>query len=98
MKSSNNVKGFKEFNENLNISDVIDNAETQSLNIPIVSGSQKLYSIDDIKKIIGYMNKNYSKTEDELAKPYEDKGIDLPNDFFDGAYNLCLKRAIESIQ
>jgi hypothetical protein len=42
MKSSNNVKGFKEFNENLNISDVIDNAETQALNIPIVSGSQKL--------------------------------------------------------
>lgn len=71
--------------------------KSENLNISDVSGSQKLYSIDDIKKIIGYMNKNYSKIEDELAKPYEDKRMDLPNDFFDSARNLCLKRAIESV-
>ena len=62
-----------------------------------VSNSEKLYSVDDIHKIIRYMNKNYSKTEDELARPYEDKGEELPDDFFEGAYNLCLKRAIDSI-
>lgn len=83
MKDKKHVESFGEFNENLNISDV--------------SGSEKLYSVDDIHKIIKYMNKNYSKTEDELARPYEDKGEDLPDDFFDGAYNLSLKRAIESI-
>ena len=62
-----------------------------------VSGSEKLYSVDDIHKIIEWMNKNYSKTEDELAKPYEDKGEDLPDSFFEVAYNLLIKRAIESI-
>ena len=69
----------------------------ENLNISVVSGSEKLYSVDDIHRIIKYMNKNYSKTEDELARLYEDKGEDLPDDFFDSAYNLCLKRAIESI-
>lgn len=73
-----------------------DNTD-KKLHISDVSGSEKLYSVDDIHKIIRYMNKNYSKTEDELAKPYEDKGEDLPDDFFDIAYNLCLKRAIESV-
>ena len=73
------------------------NEASENLNISDVSGSEKLYSVDDIHKIIRYMNKNYSKTEDELARPYEDKGKDLPDDFFDGAYNLCLKRAIESV-
>lgn len=83
MKDLKHIKSFNESTENLNISDI--------------SGSEKLYSVDDIHKIIKYMNKNYSKTEDELARPYEDKGEDLPDDFFDGAYNLCLKRAIESV-
>jgi hypothetical protein len=59
--------------------------------------SEKLYSIDDVHRIIKYMHKNYSNTEDELAKPYTDKGEDLPDDFFDVAYNLCLKRAMENI-
>ena len=74
----------------------LDNTD-KKLHISDVSGSEKLYSVDDIHKIIRYMNKNYSKTEDELAKPYEDKGEDLPDDFFDIAYKLCLKRAIESV-
>jgi hypothetical protein len=69
----------------------------KKLHISDVSGSEKLYSVDDIHKIIRYMNKNYSKTEDELARPYEDKGEDLPDDFFEGAYNFCLKQAIDSI-
>lgn len=68
----------------------------KKLNISDVSDSEKLYSVDDIRKIIEYISKNYSKTEDELAKPYEDKG-EFPDDFFDSAYNLCLKRAIESV-
>ena len=72
--------------------------ENSELNISDVSGSEKLYSVDDIHKIIRYMNKNYSKIEDELAEPYEDKGEDLPDDFFDIAHNLCLKRAIESVR
>lgn len=84
MKDNKHIQSFNEHQENLNISDV--------------SGSEKLYSVDDIHKIIRYMNKNYSKIEDELAEPYEDKGEDLPDDFFDIAYNLCLKRAIESVR
>ena len=54
----------------------------QALRIHASSNSEKLYSVDDIHKIIRYMNKNYSKTEDELARPYEDKGEELPDDFF----------------
>ena len=69
----------------------------QSLNTPIVQGNQKMYSIDDIKKIIEYMNKNYSSIEDELAKKYQDELIDLPDNFFDVAYNVCLQNAIDSI-
>lgn len=62
------------------------------------SAGQNLYSVGDIKKIVGYISKNYSKIEDELAKPYEDKDIDFPDDFFDRVYDLCLNRAIESIK
>jgi hypothetical protein len=43
------------------------------------------------------MHKNYNKIEDELAIPYTDNHEELPDGFFDSAYNLCLKRAIESI-
>jgi hypothetical protein len=59
---------------------------------------EKLYSIDDIHKIIKYMNDNYSKIEDELSFPYEDKGLQLPEDFFDKAYDTCLNRAIDNIR
>ena len=63
-----------------------------------MNSKKKLYSLDDVHKIINYMNKNYSGVEDELAKPYEDKGEKLPDDFFNNAYNLCLKRAIKNIK
>lgn len=83
--------------ENLSNTDKGSENTEKELRISDVSGSEKLYSVDDIHKIIRYMNKNYSKIEDELAEPYEDKGEDLPDDFFNIAYNLCLKRAIESV-
>ena len=83
--------------ENLSSTDKGWENTEKELRISDVSGSEKLYSVDDIHKIIRYMNKNYSKIEDELAEPYEDKGEDLPDDFFNIAYNLCLKRAIESV-
>ena len=71
---------------------------TVPLNIPAITGSEKAYSIDDIRSIIEYMNKNYSKIEDEMAYPYDDRGEDLPESFFEAAYNLCLTRAIESVK
>jgi predicted RND superfamily exporter protein len=62
------------------------------------NNDEKLYSVDDIHKIIQYINKNYTKIEDELAKPYEDNREDLPDDFFENTYNKCLKLAIENIK
>jgi hypothetical protein len=59
---------------------------------------KKLYSVDDIYKIIKYMNENYSKIEDELIRLYEDKGEDLLDDFFESTYDFCLKQAIDSIK
>ena len=72
--------------------------ETEQEQSNQMNSRKKLYSLDDIHKIIDYMNKNYSGVEDELARLYEDKGEDLPDDFFMSAYNLCLKRAIKSIE
>ena len=63
-----------------------------------MSNTKKLYSIKDIHLIIEYMNKNYSRIEDELAKPYEDNREDLPEDFFIKSYNTCLRRAIKSLK
>lgn len=55
----------------------------------------KLFTVEEIKSIIEWLNKNYSKTEDELARPYEDKGEDLPDTFFKDAYEEALNRAIK---
>jgi hypothetical protein len=63
----------------------------------ISNTNEKLYSIEDIHNVIKFMNKNYSNIEDELARPYEDSGEILPDDFFENAYNECFKRAVDSI-
>lgn len=69
----------------------------QAINISVFY-REKLYSLDDIIKILDFLNENYYKIENELAKPYEDKGEDVPDDFFDIVDNTCYKRAIESIK
>jgi hypothetical protein len=58
----------------------------------------KVYSEDDVKSIIKWLNGNYSRVEDELAKPIEDAQLDLPDTFFIDAYEEALTRAINSIK
>ena len=57
----------------------------------------KVFSLDDVKKIMKWVGRNYSEVEDELAKPFEDRGEDLDDNFFDDVYQEALKRAIDSL-
>lgn len=72
----------------------VENVYNQALE----DNKKKKYTEEDLRKIIEWLNKNYSKVEDELAKPYQDKGEDLYDGFFKDAYEEALKRAINSIQ
>ena len=54
----------------------------------------KVFTIDDVKSIIKWINKNYSKIEDELATPYDCK--ELPDTFFEDVLEETLIRAINN--
>ncbi|MCB1713142.1 MAG: hypothetical protein KDH96_11920, partial [Candidatus Riesia sp.] len=59
---------------------------------------EKMYSVSDIYEILEFLNKNYSKIEDELANKYESNNEDLPEDFFKSAYEESIKRAINNLK
>lgn len=63
-----------------------------------IKNNRKLYSVNDIHKVLDYISKNYSKIEDELAEPHENKKKELPKNFYKNAKNVCIKRAIESVK
>lgn len=57
--------------------------------------SNKQFSLEDTKNIIKWLNKNYSKVEDELFKPYVGREGEVPEDFFKNAYEEALNRGIQ---
>jgi hypothetical protein len=58
----------------------------------------KKYTVEDVKKIIKWLQNNAFSVEDELAKPFEDEDETLPETFFHDAYNEALNRAFQSIE
>jgi len=58
----------------------------------------KKFSEEDLRNIIKWLNKNYSKVEDELARPFEDNQSEFSDTFFIDAYEEALTRAIDSIR
>ena len=58
----------------------------------------KKYTVEDVKKIVEWLQKNASSVEDELAKPFEDEDEVLPETFFHDAYNEALNRAFKSVE
>ena len=61
------------------------------------AAKSKQFSLEDIKTVIKWLNKNYSKVEDELFEPYEGKEDEVPNDFFYNVYEEALNRGIQSL-
>jgi hypothetical protein len=68
---------------------------SENLNI---ERNKKIFSINDLHNILKYLNNYYYKIEDELAKPYEDKNENLPDDFFHKAYDEAVIRAIKNLR
>jgi hypothetical protein len=68
MKSSNNVKSFKEFNENLNISDVSDSRKKLLDLVEAMDGNMEMFNktgnIDDV----GYVVSNIRDIIHEIVK------------------------------
>jgi hypothetical protein len=59
--------------------------------------SNKQFSLEDIKTVIKWLNKNYSLIEDELFEPYIGKEDEVPDVFFHSVYEEALNRGIQSL-
>ena len=57
-----------------------------------------VYTKKDFLAIIDFINKNYGEIEDELAKPYLDNDLPIPDSFFNDAYEEVLERAFNSLK
>jgi hypothetical protein len=65
---------------------------------PFTLNKDKLYTEEDIKNAIKWLNKNYSEVEDELAYPLETNQVEFPDNFFESVYEEALNRSIQSLQ
>lgn len=61
------------------------------------AAQSKQFSLEDIKTIIKWLNKNYSSVEDELFEPYEGREDEVPDNFFYNVYEEALNRGIQSL-
>jgi hypothetical protein len=59
--------------------------------------NSKQFSLEDIKTVIKWLNKNYSSVEDELFKPYVGREDEVPDNFFNDVYEETLNRGIQSL-
>ena len=61
------------------------------------AAQSKQFSLEDIKTVIKWLNKNYSLIEDELFEPYIGKEDEVPDVFFHSVYEEALNRGIQSL-
>jgi hypothetical protein len=61
------------------------------------AAQSKQFSLEDIKTVIKWLNKNYSLIEDELFEPYIGKEDEVPDVFFHSVYKEALNRGIQSL-